>query len=375
MNRSKERLPPIVEEEDARPPPLIISDYFDSIWSSFNSTTEEAETQTETKIDADAYPGIVSPIIPPQQPVEKNPLRAVVLDNDDSATRNNIVSNYNNGVALPLKAVVLDNDETTGSYGLVFSVLTHIRRASITDENAVRTIYKRLAAVLVKRKLFRPYLGPLLHALTFMRDEGLLDSVIMYTNQTEEVPFNPYNAFWKIMYNVPYSISYLMYEAYKTNAFDDILSRPPYLHGIYHAACPKSFSRIFNLDTDRPRDTTHIIFVDDNACPQFITAPPKTVVDPASYYRISAYVRVLTDEELDEALKEIFEGFGPQRGSCPSPSKMGEGFLFAQADEEALYEAIKKQYRKYSPLENIALHRDNDDALAELRRKIMEKYT
>ncbi len=323
MNRSRERLPPIVEEElepTARPPPLIISDYFDSIWSSFNSSIS-----TEEEIKADL---VVSPIIPPPQPVEKTPLRAVVLD----------------------------NDETTGSYGLVFSVLTHIRRASITDENAVRTIYKRLAAVLVKRKLFRPYLGPLLHALTFMRDEGLLDSVIMYTNQTEEVPFNPYNAFWKIMYNVPYSISYLMYEAYKTNAFDDILSRPPYLHGIYHAACPKSFSRIFNLDSDRPRDTTHIIFVDDNACPQFITAPPKTVVDPASYYRISAYVRVLTDEELDEALKEIFDGF-------------------SLVDKEALYEAIKKQYRKYSPLENIALHRDNDDALSVLRRKIMEKYT
>jgi hypothetical protein len=341
MNRSRERLPPIVEEElepTARPPPLIISDYFDSIWSSFNSSIS-----TEEEIKADL---VVSPIIPPPQPVEKTPLRAVVLD----------------------------NDETTGSYGLVFSVLTHIRRASITDENAVRTIYKRLAAVLVKRKLFRPYLGPLLHALTFMRDEGLLDSVIMYTNQTEEVPFNPYNAFWKIMYNVPYSISYLMYEAYKTNAFDDILSRPPYLHGIYHAACPKSFSRIFNLDSDRPRDTTHILFVDDNACPQFITAPPKTIVDPASYYRISAYVRVLTDEELDEALKEIFEGFGPQRGSCPSPSKMGEGFSLV--DEEALYEAIKKQYRKYSPLERIALNKDEDDyALVSLRRKILEKYT
>jgi hypothetical protein len=344
MNRSRERLPPIVEEElepTARPPPLIISDYFDNIWSSFNSS-EHADEETETKTDI-----VVSPIIQPPHPIEKTPLRAVVLD----------------------------NDETTGSYGLVFSVLTHIRRASITDENAIRTIYKRLAAVLVKRKLFRPYLGPLLHALTFMRDEGALDSVIMYTNQTEEVPFNPYNAFWKIMYNVPYSISYLMYEAYKTNAFDDILSRPPYLHGIYHAACPKSFSRIFNLDSDRPRDTTQILFVDDNACPQFITAPPKTVVDPASYYRISAYVRVLTDEELDDALKEIFEGFGPQRGSCPSPSKMGEGFLFAKVDKEALYEAIKKQYRKYSPLENIALHRDNDDALSVLRRKIMEKYT
>ena len=349
MNRSRERLPPIVEEEQdvvpttARPPPLIISDYFDSIWSSFNSVITSESTDEETK--ADACTDAISPIIPPPHPIEKNPLRAVVLD----------------------------NDETTGSYGLVFSVLTHIRRASITDENTVRTIYRRLAAVLVKRKLFRPYLGPLLHALTFMRDEGLLDSVIMYTNQTEEVPFNPYNAFWKIMYNVPYSISYLMYEAYKTNAFDDILSRPPYLHGIYHAACPKSFSRIFNLDSDRPRDTTQILFVDDNACPQFITAPPKTVVDPASYYLISAYVRVLTDEELDEALKEIFEGFGPQRGSCPSPSKMGEGSMLV--DKEALYEAIKKQYRKYSPLENIALHRDNDDALSVLRRKIMEKYT
>lgn len=281
------------------------------------SAAETEETKTEP---------VVSPIIPPPLQIQKPPLRAVVLD----------------------------NDETTGSYGLVFSVLTHIRNAGLTDEAIIRTIYRRLAVVLVKRRLFRPHLGRLLHTLTFMRDESLLDSVIMYTNQTEEVPFNPYNAFWKIMYNVPYSISYLMYEAYKTNAFDDILSRPPYLHGIHHAACPKSFSRIFNLDTDRPRDTTHILFVDDNACPQFITAPPKTVVDPASYYRISAYVRVLTDEELDEALKELFEGM---------------------TVDDTIRDSIKKQYRKYSPLERIALNKDEDDyALVSLRRKILEKY-
>ena len=257
-----------------------------------------------------------------------------------------------------LKAVVLDNDETTGSYGLVFSVLGNIRVAfqasGLTDEGAVRILYQRLAAVLVKRRLFRPYLGPLLHCLTFLRDEGALDSVIMYTNQNEEVPFNPYNAFWKIMYNIPYSISYLMYEAFRTNAFDDVLSRPHYIDGIKNAACPKSFSRIFNLDPDRPRDTKDILFVDDNACPQFITAPPRTVVDPESYYRIGAYVRILTDEELEDALKEILEGF---------------------LVEDNVRDAIKKNYRKYAPLERIALNKDEDDyALVSLRRKILEKY-
>ena len=327
---SSPRLTPIMEEKEEDlvegrvghgPSPLIINNYFGEFFLDNSTATSPLES--------------VSPII-------AKPVR----------------------VQRPaLKAVVLDNDETTGSYGLVFSVLSNIRTIGIVDEGAVRILYQRLAAVLVKRRLFRPHLGPLLQCLTFLRDEGALDSVIMYTNQNEEVPFNPYNAFWKIMYNIPYSISYLMYEAYKTNAFDDILSRPTYLHGINHAACPKSFSRIFNLDPDRPRDTKDILFVDDNACPQFITAPPRTSVDPASYYRIGAYVRVLTDEELEEALKEILEGF-------TNSSTMSEGFVV----EETVRDAIKKSYRKYAPLERIALHKDDDDAMLVLRRKILEKY-
>ena len=253
----------------------------------------------------------------------------------------------------PLRAVVLDNDETTGSYGIVFSILGKIRKNHTIENDLLELIYIRLAEQMKKYELFRPGLGHLLRTLAFLKDEMMLDTVIMYTNQTEEVQYNPYGEFKSLLYNVPYTISYLMYAAFRLNIFDDVLSRPVFLRGLTNAVCTKSFTRIFALDTDRPKHTAGILFVDDNASPKFITASPDTVVCAESYYRIGAYVRVLDDAELDALLAAVFEGTNVM---------------------DDLLTAIKTQYREYSPLSKMTLNNVGDRELMELNKVVVEKY-
>jgi hypothetical protein len=257
-------------------------------------------------------------------------------------------------VALPFfKAIVLDNDETTGSYGIVFSLLTYLRKIDTIDDDFAELLYIRLAIQMRKYNLFRPKLGHLLRTLAFLRDEGAIDAVIMYTNQTEEYPYNPYGPFRNLLYNVPYTISYLMYSAYGVHIIRDVLSRPPFLRGLKNAACTKSFTRIFALEPDRVKDTRDILFVDDNASRSFITASKDTVTHDGSYYKIGAYVRVLTDEELDALLGAVFESVTVDEGTIAG---------------------IKQQYRVYSPLSKLEKNNVDDKELAVLNKVVVEKY-
>ena len=266
-----------------------------------------------------------------------------------------IMENYasDDSPPTPLKAVVLDNDETTGSYGIVFSILTHLRNNHIIQGPLLKTIYARLASQMHIYGLFRPYLVDFIRTLSFLRDEGSLESVIMYTNQTEESPYIPSDKLKRLIYNVPYTISYLMYSAYGLNIFQDILSRPSFFRGLHHTSCPKSFSRIFALDNERPRDTRDILFVDDNASRSFITATSDTEVHDDSFYRITPYYRILTDEELDEFLEKVFQDI-----NIPAET----------------LEKIKRQYRYFSPLADIEKNNIGDEEFLKLKKIVVEKY-
>lgn len=253
-----------------------------------------------------------------------------------------------------LKAVILDNDETTGSYGIVFSVLTQLQKENTITNDDIRHIYNRLAEQMVYYNLFRPHLAMLMHALEFLKTEDYIDSVIMYTNQTESKPYNYRDNFKGLLYNVPYTISYLIYSATSLNIFNDVLSRPTFLRGIHHTICQKSFNRIFALDNKAIKDTRDILFVDDNASPKFITASSKTIVHKESFYKIEPYIKTLTSKELDSVLQTIFHGI---------------------SIKETTIAKIKEQYRIYSPLSNIQHNSVADTELLTLKTVILEKYT
>ncbi len=272
-----------------------------------------------------------------------------------------------------LRAVVLDNDETTGSYGILYCLLTHLRPLNLTEED-VAFFYSRLAHALDSYQLFRPHLGYFLQSLELLGDECLLDAVIMYTNQTCELtsrsddrkvsdetelayqaPAQAEDTFSvrNLLYSVPLTIAYLMNEVYYTIAFHKILTRPPLLRGIQHAACPKSFSRILDMYPDYRRSTEKILFVDDNARQEFITACPRTETYQHSYVRIRPYVRILTDAELDTFLVTVLHGM-----SVPP----------------ATLQAIKTQYRDHAPLSRVDENNLTDAELESLRLALIEFY-
>lgn len=271
-----------------------------------------------------------------------------------------------------LRAVILDNDETTGSYGIIYSLLTHLRGLPLTEEETAR-IYNRLAHALDEYELFRPHLGHLLQTLDALGDELALDAVIMYTNQTcelaslrdackvsdeTELALQPHIdpesfSVQNLLYSVPLTIAYLMNEVYHTIAFHKILTRPPLLRGIQHAACPKSFSRILDMYPSKARSTEKIIFVDDNARPEFITACPRTETHAHSYVRIRPYVRILTDAELNRLVATVLHGI-----SVPP----------------ATVAAIKAQYRAHAPLHRVAENSAADAELESLRLAVVEFY-
>jgi hypothetical protein len=286
-----------------------------------------------------------------------------------------------------LRAVVLDNDETTGSYGIIYSLLTHLRPLNLTEEDAA-IFYNRLAHAMDHYQLFRPHLGHFLQTLDLLGDDTSLDAVIMYTNQTCELTsrrdvrevsdetelasrrdsrkvsdegqdegqdedqddtFTVRN----LLYSVPLTIAYLMNEVYHTIAFHKILTRPPLLRGIQHASCPKSFSRVLDMFPSKARSTEKILFVDDNARPEFITACPKTETYPHSYVRIRPYVRILTDAELDELLGAVLHGM---------------------LIPPATLQAIKTQYRTHAPLTRLRENTPADTELESLRQAVLEFF-
>jgi len=259
-----------------------------------------------------------------------------------------------------LRAVVLDNDETTGSYDIIFSLLTHLRKLPHLTDDDVAGIYQRLAYAMDYYNIFRPYLKDFFITLDALQNENLLDAVVMYTNQTDESNLItgelgeadrfPLKA---LLYSVPLTVAYLMNESYHIIVFDKILTRPPLLRGIQHTACPKSFSRIFECYPDHRRSTEKILFVDDNACPEFITACPKTETHPHSYVRAPPYVRILTEVELDTILALCLHGM-----SVPP----------------ATVQAIREQYRRYAPVERISENTQGDDVLETLRKYLVEFY-
>jgi hypothetical protein len=272
----------------------------------------------------------------------------------------------------PLRAVVLDNDETTGSYGIIYSLLTHLRPLNLTEEDTA-ILYSRLAHAMDHYQLFRPHLGHFLQTLDLLGDDTSLDAVIMYTNQTCELTSRRDSrkvsdedqdegqdedqddtfAVRNLLYSVPLTIAYLMNEVYHTIAFHKILTRPPLLRGIQHASCPKSFSRVLDMFPSKARSTEKILFVDDNARPEFITACSKTETYPHSYVRIRPYVRILTDAELDELLGAVLHGM---------------------LIPPATLQAIKTQYRAHAPLSRLSENTPADTELESLRHAVLEFY-
>jgi hypothetical protein len=85
----------------------------------------------------------------------------------------------------PLRAVILDNDETTGSYAIVFAIVHVLQIAESKNQVFVGHVLERLAKWMVAQRVFRPGIRNFLGNLISLREDNKIDAIIMYTNQLD----------------------------------------------------------------------------------------------------------------------------------------------------------------------------------------------
>jgi hypothetical protein len=212
---------------------------------------------------------------------------------------------------LPLRAVVLDNDETTGSYGIVFALVNYLRTERQPSLSTVATILDKLAIWMLGQDVFRPGLEILLDTLVNLRKNGSINAIIMYTNQTElPIPttYPGLDTYPPFLWSIPYCIAYMMNSLVKTNIFTYILARPTSLRH-QKGIVPKTFSRVLGYFPDYPADLHHITFVDDCATSEFLldTDIPEEGRCKKARYPVNHYVRYLQPEEVYSCLLFCFE--------------------------------------------------------------------
>lgn len=210
----------------------------------------------------------------------------------------------------PLRAVVLDNDETTGSYGLLFAYLSVLQHVPDLNADVLAYILRRLAGWMIVHAVFRPGLRSLLRCLIALRRQKKIDAIVMYTNQYDS----------GTIFSVPNAIVLMMNYLAGEKVFDYILTRPdhPEQDGVYR----KQFHRVLDLFPGVPRDIRQITFLDDCATRDFIghhgIHPSGT--DESCWYKVDPYTRTLSIKDIHESILYCLYGpFGDEMHALVNP--------------------------------------------------------
>lgn len=207
----------------------------------------------------------------------------------------------------PLRAVVLDNDETTGSYGIVFSLLTYLIKYPQKYGPDIHSLLAKLAFWMEDHNVFRPGLRYLITTLIELREKGSIDVIAMYTNQRHEVPKEYEGTSYELLYSPPLAISFMMDVLFSKHVFDTHFTRPKEHWGAT-SVVPKYFERILDAYPGRPKDSRWIIFVDDLATPENIlhTNILPAYINPTSLVRVSQYKKLIEEDQMSDLMILLF---------------------------------------------------------------------
>ena len=245
----------------------------------------------------------------------------------------------------PLRAIIIDNDETTGSYAILFAIIHTLQQIPNIKMSTVATILQRLGTWMIRNHVFRPGLRMFLQTILQLKLENKIDTVIMYTNQKDDHPPDSYIEteadFLPLLWSVPLCIAYIFCYLMGDNVVTMILSRPTNYIQLTNGVIMKYWYRILDQFPDRPRDIRSMIFIDDLACPAYISAVgiSRYEVNSSCWHRVEPYTRTLSDREiyncLEVCFKDIFKpdelyenvyvhyiNYMPSRNSTPSTKPM-----------------------------------------------------
>ena len=175
------------------------------------------------------------------------------------------------------RIVILDNDETTGSYGALFHLVDFLK----ANEDGLHAAGIRLRDLVfwcvrfcLDAKLFRPGLRDFLLALRALRQKGRLDSVVMYTYQSEpalrsqEALYDAVGQFISVPVLIDYMFGWLASSGQKVEEFfDRRIVRETHMRALQRsnaALGAKKLSVVFDQLQRRPSaEIRGVVFMDD----------------------------------------------------------------------------------------------------------------
>ena len=173
--------------------------------------------------------------------------------------------------------MVLDNDETTGSYGALFHLLDLMSSHEAGIHAAgirLRDLVPALGLFCLEAQLFRPGLRDFLMALRALRDRGRIDSVVMYTYQSEaalrshEALYDAVGQFISVPILIDYMFGWLVSSGKKVEPFfDRRIVRETHMRALRRSDGElggKKLSVVFDELQRRPSaDLRGVVFMDD----------------------------------------------------------------------------------------------------------------
>ena len=137
------------------------------------------------------------------------------------------------------KIVILDNDQTTGDYDVFFKWLYWLETANCRHFLNIAPALAIFIDLFERRGIFRPGLKKFLERLSTLKQEGHIDYVVIYTNQSEP-DSNPIKDCTGLNISIPQLLE-IMYNSLCGQSIIDLrLVRPSC------GTLTKSFSRVFD---------------------------------------------------------------------------------------------------------------------------------
>ena len=137
------------------------------------------------------------------------------------------------------KIVILDNDQTTGDYDVFFKWLYWLETANCRNFLNIAPVLATFIDLFERRGIFRPGLKNFLERLASLKQEGHVDYVVVYTNQSEP-DSNPIKDCSGLNVTIPQLLE-IMYNSLCGQSIIDLrLTRPSC------GTLTKSFSRVFD---------------------------------------------------------------------------------------------------------------------------------
>ena len=261
----------------------------------------------------------------------------------------------------PLRAVVLDNDEATGYYLLIFDIWHVLEKTNLGEQLSFRQVLDFFIENWETYNIFRPGLFKFLKTCVQLRDEGRIDAIIMYTHQNADFTW----AGWSVPAFLSVLMGHIVAKEFpggllKRKLFDYVLTLPPVeFQKKVNGWAVKDFDRILNLYPWKPRDIRQIIFIDDNATPKHIEAD--TIHADAkgwdSWYKVAPYRVSHGSGQFIDAINKLIEIYS----------------VDVSSSDLKIIDSVSKDYVKELNESHVTYHPE-DSTFLDLEAHIRERF-